>query len=114
MRRDVLEYLVHEEPERIEEQLQDTKHEPAAALGVAKVLLANESNVELLSVKQRFYWDEYLRPLLEEVPCEGVMNDPEQVTCSGNGLVDQDSLLMSYQEAEFLCQHCRYDRGKMP
>ncbi len=113
MKIDVLEYLVRNEPNRIEDQLQGSKHDPAAALGVAEFLIGHQGNISLLSEKQRFYWDAYLKPLLHEVPCEGVMNDTEHDTCTGNGFVDEESLLLSYQEGEFVCQLCRYDREKI-
>lgn len=113
MRVDVLDYIVKNEPNHIEDLAAGSGHDPSAAVGVAKLLIGNGGNETALSGRQRFYWEKHLKPLLYEVPCEGGMNDPDSDTCSGNGYVDDESLLLSYQEGEFVCQLCRFDREKM-
>lgn len=109
MRLDVLKHIVENDSDLIEAAVR--RHDPAAALGVAKLLLGNGGDLNKLSAKQKFYWTSYIRPLLEDVPCEGVFGDAG--TCTGNGIIDEDSLLMAYQEQSFLCQHCSYDKDRM-
>lgn len=111
MNLDALKHIVQNDPSYIEELVGHTQYDSASTLGVAKLLLGNGGNAEALTGPQRFHYTRFIRPLLEDVPCSGVMDDPD--TCTGNGLVDDESLLMSYQEGTFLCQHCRYDRDKM-
>lgn len=110
MNLDVLKHLVKNDPETITRGVQK-KHDPKAALGVANFLIGNNGDVEKLSPKQRYYWTRYIRPLIEDVPCEGVFGDGE--VCTGNGFVDDESLLLGYQDDSLLCQVCRYDRDKM-
>jgi hypothetical protein len=110
MNTDVLKYIVENLPDLIEIKLRDTSFDHAATIGVARVIIHNDGDISLLSDKQKFHYESFIKPLLEEVQCEGVFG---KNTCTGNGFVDDESLLISYQEDEFLCQHCRYDREKI-
>ena len=113
MNLEVLEHILRHETSLIENQIRGTGHDPSAALGVAEILVHNGGNVNALSAKQLFYWCTYLEPLIEKVPCEGVLGDPDIDSCNGDGFVDDESLLLSYHEDVFLCQTCRHDREAM-
>lgn len=105
---DVLKHLVRNDPMFIEDAADLGGHDPQAALGVAAFLLGNAGRVESLSSEQRFYWDKYVRPFLEDVPCDGALGDSG--ACAGTGKIDEESLLTCYQNHTFLCQPCRYNR----
>lgn len=109
MNLEVLNHILDNAPETIAERVQGTGHDPDAAVGVGKLLLGNGGNIDALSKNQRFYYDNYIKSLLEDVPCDGILGDPEFDSCTGTGDVDDESLLLSYQEDRFLCQHCRFD-----
>ena len=107
----VLKYLTDNDPSFVTDATDLGGHDAKAALGVAAFLLAHNGEIERLSPNQRFYWDKYIKPFLQDVPCEGVLGDSG--ACSGNGRIDNESLLLSYQDHKFLCQLCRYDREKI-
>jgi hypothetical protein len=105
----VLKYIIENIPEKIENYAQEASYDPSITLGVAKRIIRNDGNIFLLSDKQKFHYENFLKPLLEDVQCEGVFGKD---TCTGNGLIDDESLLISYMDDEFLCQLCRHDRDK--
>jgi hypothetical protein len=80
-----------------------------AAEGVAKLLLANDGDQNVLKGKQQYVYESCIAPLFN-VDCEGIFGEG---TCTGDEKVDEPSLLLSYQEGNFLCQHCRYDAQKI-
>lgn len=106
----VLTYIIENLPEEIERNAQRASYDYSIALGVAKFIIHNDGNISILSDKQKFYYEKFIKPLLEDVQCEGVFGEN---TCTGNRLVDDESLLISYMDGEFLCQFCRYDRDRI-
>jgi hypothetical protein len=115
MNLDVLNHIIKNEPERIEGLAAETGQDAQAGLGIAAQVLSKKGDVSTLSQKQKFVFDKCVRPLIEAVPCEGVIgyNDDGEDTCSHGGVIDDESLLRCYQEDEFMCQNCRYDAEKM-
>jgi hypothetical protein len=109
MNLELLGYLLNDGVHHIEELVNITKYDLTPATGVGAILLANEGDIEKLSPKQKFYYEKFIKPLIENVPCEGIYGPG---TCTGTDFVDDESLLISYQEENFLCQHCRYDQGQ--
>lgn len=82
--------------------------------GIAKLLIDNEGDLSSLSEKQQYV----IKPLLDavfNVPCHGVFgsNDDGTDTCTGTGLVDEESLMGCYFEDDFKCQFCQYDAEKI-
>jgi hypothetical protein len=41
------------------------------------------------------------------------MDDDGHDTCVHGGIIDDESLLLCYQEDEFMCQNCRFDSERM-
>ncbi len=115
MNLEVLAFIVDSAPEKIEELAGSEKVDSAASIGVAKALIGNGGNVEALSAKQKFHYENCIAPLIENVACDGVIGYHEDGsdTCSGNGYIDEESLLASYMEDDFKCQLCRYDSEKI-
>lgn len=109
MNLELLDYLLNDGAHYIEDIVNLTKYDLTAATGVGAILLANGGDVEILSPKQNFHYKKFIQPLIENVPCDGIYGPG---TCTGDDFVDEESLITSYQENNFICQHCRYDQGK--
>ncbi|MCP4115370.1 MAG: hypothetical protein GY737_08170 [Desulfobacteraceae bacterium] len=81
--------------------------------------LSRLKSVAALSKKQVYHYENVLKPLLENVPCEGPvgMIDDEEgnwvSSCVHGGVIDDESLFLCYSEENFICQNCRHDVGKM-
>jgi hypothetical protein len=114
MNLDVLSHIVENEPERIEDLAEETKQDATAGLGIAAKVLGEKTDANL-SKNQKFVFDQCVRPLIEAVPCQGVMgmDDDGHDTCVHGGIIDDESLLLCYQEDEFMCQNCRFDSERM-
>lgn len=105
----LLRYLVNDAEERIDE-LTPNDQAQQAALGVGRQLIGDGGQLGNLTQNQRYTYESYLRPLMEDVPCDGMLGDQE--SCTGNGVIDQEDLLLCYQQDEMRCQICRYDAEK--
>lgn len=104
----LLEYLVKSAPERIETLAMENKLEPKVTSGIAQYLIGQNGDLSALTDKQRFHYESCIKPLLEKVPCEGVIGLVEDGnTCCGDNFVDEESLLISYIEDNLKCQQCR-------
>lgn len=60
-----LHHLCHDNPAAIRTLAAEQALDPVVALGVAKLLLANDGNLASLSPKQRQCFEQVLRPLIE-------------------------------------------------
>ncbi len=106
MNLEVLQHLVSNERERIEDLAHENNVNATVLVGVAKFLVGNDGDVTLLSPRQKLYYEKAIEPLIENVPCHGIFGDN---TCTGDGIIDDESLLDCYLERKFLCQHCRFE-----
>jgi hypothetical protein len=93
-----LKWITDNKVELIEENVVGTKYDPSTTVGIAKLLLANKGDLDSLSAPQRYHYEEFIKPLIESVPCEGVFGED---TCSGNGYIDDESLIGCYIEQYF-------------
>jgi hypothetical protein len=108
MNKNLLEYIVKNASEKIEKLAIENELEPSISIGIAKNLIGNEGDVLSLSDKQKFHYEKCINPLIEKVPCEGVIGLVEDGnTCWGDNFVDEESLLISYIEDNIQCQQCR-------
>ena len=118
MNLEVLEFLLDNES-YIEDMAKDAKVDSNASVGIVKLLLANKGDLSILKGKQTYHYENVIKPLLENVQCEGPigMIDDEDgnwvTSCVNDGVVDDESLYQSYLEEDFKCQICRYDSEKM-
>jgi hypothetical protein len=101
---DLLAYLIGKGARHIEEAVEGTGYLPKTVIGVGTYLLDIDGNVDLLTAKQKVTFDRFLRPLMFDVPCQGLSGPG---TCEGNGLIDADLLLKCYRDDEFRCRGCR-------
>lgn len=110
-----LDHIVKNNPELIEENV-PAKADSAATLGVAKFLVGKDGNIDALTEKQRFHFDNYILPLIENVECDGVFGhdiESGEDGCVGNGRIDDEDLDDCYMIGEMLCQECQYVNNKM-
>jgi hypothetical protein len=105
----VLQYVIDYEHEHLLDAVAGSRTSLEVATGVAKLLIANNGDPTVLKGKQLDVYEECIKPVFI-VACSGINGDD---TCSGTGWVDGESLLISYQEDEFLCQHCRFDAQRI-
>lgn len=118
MNLEVLEYLLENES-YIEDIAKDTKVDSGASFGIVQLLLANHGNIGVLKGKQIYHYENVIKPLLENVQCEGPIgmvdddNGNLVSSCVNGGIIDDESLYQSYMEEDFKCQICRYDAETM-
>ena len=117
---EVLGFIVDNCPEKIAELAKKNKiRNVDVSLRLAGLLGHGEKTVEELTEAQMYHYEKSMLPLIENIPCNGVLGiieneDGEYVdTCNGNGYIDEESLLISYQEDDFKCQICRFDAERM-
>ncbi|EGQ8490968.1 hypothetical protein GTP20_23820 [Vibrio alginolyticus] len=117
---EVLGFIFDNCPEKIEELAEGSKVKNVdVSLRLAGLLGHGDITLEELTEAQVYHYEKSMRPLIENVPCDGVLgiienDDGEYVdTCNGNGYIDEESLLISYQEDDFKCQICRFDAERM-
>ena len=115
MNLEVLNHLIKNNVERIEQLAAKGKVDAAGSVGIAKRVLAQKGDVTDLSAKQAFLFETAVRPLIQNVRCEGVVGYIEDGsdTCVSGGIIDDESLLISYLDDDFKCQHCRHDAERM-
>ena len=118
MNLDVLGLLLDNES-YIEERASDVGVDSSASIGIAQLLKANAVDLSILKGNQNFHYEKVIKPLLENVQCEGpigMIEDDEgnwDTSCVNGGIIDDESLYQCYLEDDFKCQICRYDAGKM-
>ncbi|MCH1782892.1 MULTISPECIES: hypothetical protein [Psychrobacter] len=101
----VLKYIVDNNEEYIVDSARNNGiNKPDASVGVAKFLSADSGNFAKMSTSQKHHYDNAIKPLIIDVPCDGMIN--EDGSCIGNGSIDEDSLLGAYIGQDMRCQHC--------
>jgi hypothetical protein len=105
---DLLRYLTSKGSQYIVEAVEGTGYLPKTVIGVGTYLLDTDGNVDLLTGKQKVTFDKFLKPLLFDVPCQG-LSGPE--SCRGNGLIEAELLPKCYRDEEFRCRQCREAGG---
>ncbi|MCL1122016.1 hypothetical protein N7V09_14215 [Shewanella seohaensis] len=118
MNLDVLGFLIENES-YIEDMAESANIDSSISIGIAKLLYVNGGNLSILKGKQTYHYERVIRPLLENVQCEGpigMMDDEDGnwvSSCVNGGIIDDESLYQSYLEEDFKCQICRYDQERM-
>jgi hypothetical protein len=107
---EVLKHIVSNNPQYIEELAEQNKLDESASVGIARAIIGYDGDISKLKPNQNHHYEKCIKPLLEDVPCDGVFG-PD--TCTGTGYVDDDSLLISYMSGDFMCQHCRFDADRI-
>lgn len=102
-------HIVENNPELIEGEVPAGIHS-ATTIGVAKSLIGKKGNVEELTENQRYHYVNFIRPLVENVVCDGVFGPEDEGGdgCIGNGRIDDGDLAGCYIADTMLCQQCRH------
>ena len=114
MNLEVLEFLLDNES-YIEEMAKSANVDSSASVGIAKLLQGNDGDLSSLKGKQTYHYENVIKPLLEGVQCEGPIGMIEDedgnwdTSCVNGGIVDDESIYLSYLEENFKCQICRHD-----
>jgi hypothetical protein len=101
---DLLEYLTGKGSHYIAEAVEGTGYLPKTVLGLGTYLLDIDGDVDLLTAKQKVTYEKFLKPLLFDVPCQGITGP---ASCRGNGLIEAELLPKCYRDSEFRCLQCR-------
>lgn len=113
MNLDVLRHVIETKHEHLKEAVQNSETSLEAAIGVARLLIANNGDLSVLKGRQSYVYETCIKPLFI-VPCDGVIGPVEDgSTCNGDGFVDEESLLGCYIEDDFRCQICQFDFQRM-
>ena len=110
--------LLLDNPSYIEDRANDADVDSDASIGIIKKLIGRKGDYSSFGYKEMYHFNNVIKPLIEQVHCEGVIGMIEDdngdwvSSCSGDGFIDEESLLMSYQEEDFKCQICRFDADK--
>lgn len=107
-----LNHIVENNPELIEENV-PAGGNAAAAVGVARRLLGINGNVDGLTENQRYHYENYIRPLIENVSCTGIFSSEGEDGCVGGGTIDDEDLEGCYILDEMLCQECQNVQDRM-
>lgn len=98
-----------------EELITDTAKENGvnnsdASIGVAQFLIGDPENFSKMSKNQKYHYDNAIKPLINNVPCDGMLGTHEDgsSSCIGNDYIEEDNLLIAYQTDDMRCQQCIY------
>ena len=100
----VLAYLLGKGKSYVEKAVQGTGYLPRTVLGIGTNLIDTDGNIDLLAPKPRATYEKFLKPLLFDVPCQG-LDGPK--SCQGKGIIEEELLLKSYRDEELRCSACR-------
>lgn len=94
---------IHENnPEYVKEKAKVHKIREEAALGILAFVVANEDNYKKMTKNQEQVFDKTIRPLIEKVKCEGMVEG----NCQGTGYIPEEELENAYNFENFECSTC--------
>jgi hypothetical protein len=102
--RDLLGYLIGKGSRYIEAAVAGQQYLPRTVIGVGTYLLDIEGDIDLLTARQRKIFETFIRPLLFEVPCQGITGPAD---CAGNSRIEPELLGKGYRDDELRCAACR-------
>ena len=73
--------------------------------GIAKFAVAN--GYDELTPKQKFRFDQVIRPLIENVNCSGYTHELEEQHRECDSILDDDDLVKYYEEQGAFCEGCQ-------
>lgn len=81
---------------------------PDASIGVAQFLVGDLENFSKMSANQKYHYNNAIKPLISNVPCDGMigMHEDGSSSCIGNNFIEEDNLLVAYQINDMRCQQC--------
>jgi hypothetical protein len=102
---DALKDIIKNNPEIIEELARNNSANPSTVKGIAQFFIDKSYNN--LSDKQKYHFDKSIRPLIEDVKCEGYTHELEDVPAYCAAKIKDEDLIDCYQYQEFYCDSCK-------
>jgi len=102
---DALKDIIKNNPEIIEESARNNSADPRAVKGIARFFIDNSYNI--LSNRQKYHFDKSIRPLIEDVKCEGYTHELEDIPADCDAKIKDEDLIDCYQNQEFYCDSCK-------
>lgn len=103
-----LRYLLKDREELIQESARDNKLNEDNVMGVAHKI-AGEGNIDGLSEKQQYLFENAILPLIDEVPCTGWFDEfdgDEGSHFDCQNIIEEARLIECYREENMLCENC--------
>ncbi len=113
MNLNALDFLVRNREELIRESANDNNLNEDNVWGVAQKVVG-EKSIEALSEKQRYLFDNALRPLIENVSCQGWFDEfdgDEGSHFDCQNTVEERRLIECYQAESMLCESCEEEES---
>ncbi len=70
-------------------------------------LFAVENGYEALSDKQKYHFDNAIRPLIEDVQCDGYTHELEEVHRECENILNDADLVEYYRNDDGFCESCQ-------
>lgn len=102
---EALKYIIKNNPEIIEDSARSNSADPDTVKGIARFFVDHSYNN--LSDKQQYHFDKSIRPLIEDVKCEGYTHELEDVPAYCPANIKDEDLIDCYQYQEFYCDSCK-------
>jgi hypothetical protein len=102
--RSLLAYLIGKGSRHIEAAVKGNQILPKTVVGVGTYILDIEGDIDLLTARQQKIYATFLKPLLFDVPCQGLTTPAD---CVGSGLIEPELLGKGYRDDELRCAACR-------
>ena len=92
------------QPEILNESARNNKADEEKIAGIARD--AAENGYQALSDKQKYHFDNCIRPLIEDVQCSGYTHEFDDVKSECNNYLDDEVLVEYYQLQGKYCESC--------
>lgn len=108
MNLDALDELITNQEEIIRASAESNELNADNVWGVAQQVLG-ERGIDNLSEKQKYLYENAIRPLIENVPCEGWFDEYDgdhgsHYDC--NNMIEKERLAECYRSGSMLCESC--------
>ena len=91
-------------PEILNESSRNNKADEAMITGIAA--FAAENGYQALREKQKYHFDNCIRPLIEDVQCSGYTHEFDDVKRECNNYLDDEELVEYYRLQGKYCESC--------
>lgn len=111
MNLDALNYINKNCPEVLEQASKDNDVDESVIKGIALFVVQN--GYEKLSDKQKYHFDNTIRPLIDGVKCEGFYNPYSGDRHECPAILPNKNLIAYYQNDERYCESCQSEADYM-
>ncbi len=98
--------------EHVDDAYKNTAFSPKIGLGLLHKIVSNEGGLDLLSGKQKYHYDVFIKPLFNDVFCQNSVVSHNDEDLENNGMttcgnpIELDNLLDCYKDDDFTCLSC--------